>query len=178
MAKRHYATSREEAALLDELLCEYVDGTIDQAVRAAFDECMSADKSLAERVQCLRRTRHLLKQYRCRDTRGVQQRVRERVEREVRTLQDDLTMLEGLSPFVGAGTKAALALCTLLIAGTAGHVPSPSIHDRVLPTAAPAAFTMEIPMTPLRGPVPKVPVTLASGPPWAPVTIAAFEIAP
>ncbi len=51
---------------MDELLCEYVDGTMDPAVRRVFEEYMCANPELAEHVDDLRETRELLCRYRCR----------------------------------------------------------------------------------------------------------------
>ena len=48
---------------MDELLCEYVDGTMDPTVQDVFEECICADPVLAERVHELRGTRSLLNRY-------------------------------------------------------------------------------------------------------------------
>lgn len=48
---------------LDEFLCEYVDGEMDPAVRAAFEEIVNRDPALAEHVECLRQTRAMLCAY-------------------------------------------------------------------------------------------------------------------
>lgn len=62
---------------LDEMLCEYVDGTMEDGVRAAFEECLCADRELAERVDRLRCTRSLLCHY------GGRQRLPEQLRRRV-----------------------------------------------------------------------------------------------
>lgn len=53
-------------AELDELLCEYVDGAMDPAVRRVFEEYVRANPDLAAHIDDLRRTRALLCRYRCR----------------------------------------------------------------------------------------------------------------
>jgi hypothetical protein len=45
---------------LDELMCEYVDGTMDTSVRRVFDEFLTANPEIACQVEDLRRTRMLL----------------------------------------------------------------------------------------------------------------------
>ena len=45
---------------LDELLCEYVDGTMDATVRSAFEEYLSANPELAAHARCLSETRDML----------------------------------------------------------------------------------------------------------------------
>ncbi len=60
MYEWYYADSEDADAALDELLCEYVDGTMDDCVRVVFEECLCADYELAEQVEELRRTRMML----------------------------------------------------------------------------------------------------------------------
>ena len=48
---------------MDELLCEYVDGTMDPTVRDVFEECICADPGLAKKVRELQGTRSLLNSY-------------------------------------------------------------------------------------------------------------------
>jgi len=117
MADSYPGISGPEGALLDEILCEYVDGTLDRTIRVAFEECMSDDKSLAERVECLRKTRQLLERYRCRETRDVHLRVRERLFHELQAMQKDGPVFKSLTPFIGTGAIAALMLCATLFAG-------------------------------------------------------------
>lgn len=50
-------------AEMDELLCEYVDGTMDPTVREVFEECLEKDPALAREVRKLRDTRSLLCRY-------------------------------------------------------------------------------------------------------------------
>ena len=66
MYEWYYANNDDADAALDELLCEYVDGTMDQSVQEVFEECLSADYELAEQVRELRSTRMMLCRYGCR----------------------------------------------------------------------------------------------------------------
>ena len=69
---------------LDELLCEYVDGTMDPTVRAAFEEYLEANPDLAAHVRCLCETRKLLCNYGCRHTgQTMQAQIRRRVAGEL-----------------------------------------------------------------------------------------------
>ena len=45
---------------LDELLCEYVDGTMDPSVKVVFEEYLEANPDLAAHVKCLSETRNML----------------------------------------------------------------------------------------------------------------------
>lgn len=45
---------------LDELLCEYVDGTMDPTVQAVFEEYLETNPDLAAHVRCLCDTRNML----------------------------------------------------------------------------------------------------------------------
>ena len=45
---------------LDELLCEYVDGTMDPTVQAVFEEYLESNPDLAAHVRCLCDTRNML----------------------------------------------------------------------------------------------------------------------
>ena len=51
---------------LGEFLCEYVDGTMDPAVHAAFEECLRGDAHLADHVGRLVQARRALCRYGCR----------------------------------------------------------------------------------------------------------------
>jgi anti-sigma factor RsiW len=56
----HSAASGEAWEDLDEYLCEYVDGTMDRCVRAAFEEYLAANPGARAHVEALKRTRMLL----------------------------------------------------------------------------------------------------------------------
>ena len=158
MAQRFLSTLEKQYTLADELLCEYVDGEVDPTVRAAFEECLGSDKPLAEKVECLRRTRQLLTQYRCGDADGLHLRVRARLLRQLQEIPKEHK--NPLSTFLMAGTLTALLLGTSLIAGDE----IPSLEQRTFAPPVPV-LTEDVRMTPLPGPVPHLPVMIASGPP-------------
>ncbi len=101
--------------LEDELLCEYVDGTMDPVVREVFDEYLLANPDLRNHVECLRSTRMLLCHYgcRCRAPRDLHDRLR-------RQLTCDL--VNGKVPFhilvadrlKGATVTSAMAIVLVL----------------------------------------------------------------
>jgi len=70
---------------LDELLCEYVDGTMDAVVREAFEEYLTMNPPLAKQVEHLRRTRTLLTRHGCRlqTPQGLRARIRRRLAWEL-----------------------------------------------------------------------------------------------
>jgi len=69
---------------LDEYLCEYVDGTMDPAVRASFEEYMAQHPEVAAHVQELRSLRQALCRYGCRiqAPAGMHYRLRCRLQHE------------------------------------------------------------------------------------------------
>ncbi|QXD17017.1 hypothetical protein GQ464_008815 [Rhodocaloribacter litoris] len=88
-----YDAGKEDASYswLDEFLCEYVDGTMDPGVRAAFEEYLRANPVLLEHVQRLRRTRQLLCRYgACHAPRGFQARLQRRLACELMATQHPL----------------------------------------------------------------------------------------
>ena len=86
---------------LDELLCEYVDGTMDRAVRQAFEEYLHTDPVLAQQVECLRCTRTLLCRHGCQvhAPQGLRARVHRRLAWEMMRPQ----------PFPRAASRLKLA---------------------------------------------------------------------
>ncbi len=81
---------------LDELLCEYVDGTMDPAVRQVFEEYLRTNPTLARHVECLCQTRQLLCQHsacRLRAPDGFQARLRQRLAYEMMREQRSLEYL-------------------------------------------------------------------------------------
>ena len=96
---------------LDELLCEYVDGTMDRVVRSAFEECLRRDVCLAQQVERLRCMRLLLCRYRCRAPSGLQARILER-------LQQEMVAADEPTPSRKRGyARAGSVIVALLIAG-------------------------------------------------------------
>ena len=123
---------------LDELLCEYVDGTMDPTVRAAFEECLSTDPVLAQQVVRLRHTRTLLCRHGCqvRTPRGLQARVRRRLAQEMMHPQPSYDSQAALrvGVYVAAGSVIAAVVMAGLLVGTSWLAPEPtSIADRPAP---------------------------------------------
>jgi anti-sigma factor RsiW len=90
MLDGYYAKAdSDHSGLEDEFLCEYVDGTMDPSVRAAFEEYLLANPELAEHVKCLRHTRMLLCHYGCRRQapEGLQARLRMELSCEMMRMQ-------------------------------------------------------------------------------------------
>lgn len=105
--------------LEDELLCEYVDGTMDPVVRDVFEEYLRANPDIKEHAECLRDTRLLLCHYgcRCHAPRDLHDRLRRQITCD---------LVNGKVPFhvlltdrlKGATMTSAVAL--LLVVGIAG----------------------------------------------------------
>lgn len=104
----------------DELLCEYVDGTMDPAVRRVFEEYLHTDPVLLQQVERLRDTRKLLCRHGChtQGTRGLQARVRRRLAREMMCSQPPFfpQVTSQLGFFVAVGSvMAAMVMVGLLV---------------------------------------------------------------
>lgn len=102
---------------LDEFLCEYVDGTMDPSVRAAFEEYLRANPALLEHVNCLRRTRSMLCHYGCqrRAPQGVQARLRGRLGCEV--MQSQSPLFTSVTPRLGTFAAFTSAMLVMLFVG-------------------------------------------------------------
>ncbi len=112
MAEGYDRTCERAPMWLDELLCEYVDGTMDHVVCRAFEECLAMDHGLAAQVKRLRSTRSLLCRYRCKAPRDLRARVRRR-------LAEEMMLASGESETDSRGGWAlALILLAGLFAGT------------------------------------------------------------
>jgi hypothetical protein len=66
MAEGYNTSDEAPHPAMDELLCEYVDGTMDASVRRVFEEFLAVNPDLAAHAQSLARIRALLCNYRCR----------------------------------------------------------------------------------------------------------------
>ncbi len=105
---------------MDEFLCEYIDGTMDYSVRAAFEECVECDTRLARQVRHLRGTQRLLCEYRSRTPTGLRAKVLKRLSR----------CLPFASPVrpphtsILVGTATALVLAAALGAGVSQYNPA------------------------------------------------------
>ncbi len=118
---------------MDEFLCEYVDGTMDYSVRAAFEECLKCDSSLAKKVKHLRGTRRLLSKHSFRAPKDLRRRVRMR-------LSECLPFATQVRPphtSILVGTATAVALAVALVAGTSQCVPASmsGLHSVASPVA-------------------------------------------
>ena len=102
---------------LDEFLCEYVDGTMDPAVRRAFVEFLEANPSLAAHADCLCRTRNMLCSYGGRHGRAsLEAQIRHRVAFELdRKNRVEATFLTRL----GKAAMATSFVSLILIVGMA-----------------------------------------------------------
>ncbi len=122
---------------LDELLCEYVDGTMDRAVRQAFEEYLHTDPVLAQQVERLRCTRTLLCRHGCQvhAPQGLQARVRRRLAWEMMRPQPPYfpRAASRLDAFVAVGSVAAAVVMVSLLVGAVLLAEQPSsVADRTL----------------------------------------------
>lgn len=124
---------------LDEFLCEYVDGTMDPAVREAFEEFLGANPSLADHVRCLCRTRNMLCSYGGRHGRAsLEAQIRHRVAFELdRKSRVEATYLERLG-------KAAMATSFVSLVVILGMMIGMSSVDYDGPIALAASSQMEM----------------------------------
>lgn len=106
---------------LDEFLCEYVDGTMDPAVRSAFEDLLKADPSLAAHAQCLCRTRNMLSSYGGRHAcTGVEAQIRHRVAFELdRQNRSEALMVNRLGNAAFMTSLFSLILIVGVMAGLA-----------------------------------------------------------
>ena len=113
-----------KAHWMDELLCEYVDGTMDRTVRTAFEECVEGDTRLASQVKCLRCIRRLLYDHRLRTPIGLRECVRRRLSRH-------LPFASPIRPphtSILVGTAIAIVLAAGLVAGASRQAPTSVIR--------------------------------------------------
>lgn len=121
MLDRYY--SREPESIddqLDELLCEYVDGTMDKIVREAFEEYLDMNPELAAHVRCLRETRNLLCHVgacRCASA-GMQIQLRLRLANELESRDRAAMVLSNrLGNFAAVTSAVGLMLILGMMAG-------------------------------------------------------------
>lgn len=114
----------EELSDLDEYVTEYVDGTMDPAVREAFEEYLEANPRLLEYVCCLSDVRCALRDLNCscRAPSGVQARLRRRISGKM-VADEESSGLRGVRR-LGILTAAATTV-VLLSVGTIWIVESP-----------------------------------------------------
>lgn len=61
MDDRYETQGFSDDQLLDELMCEYVDGTMDPSIRKVFDELVRANPVVAQSCNCARQVQSILK---------------------------------------------------------------------------------------------------------------------
>ena len=149
---------------LDELLCEYVDGTMDPVVRRSFEEYMAVEPELAEQVERLRRTRSLLCRHGCRlqAPEGLQARVRRRMAWEMMRAQrpvfpEALSRLGNYAAF--ASVLVIILMAGMLVGAYLHDDPSqataegtPVVPDRLALPGQPSAMTPLLKRQPIRQP--------------------------
>jgi len=128
---------------LDEYLCEYVDGTMDPAVRAAFEDFLSANPALQAHVQRLQRTRAICSRQHCAAApRDLQHRLRAEIARDLMGDNGPVFYLPRLGHF--AVLTSLLALSVLI-----GVVVGASLLDRPVSSRSEAGVDRtELPAVP------------------------------
>ena len=124
---------------LDDFLCEYVDGTMDPAVRNAFEEFLEANPSLAAHADCLCRTRSMLCSYGGRHGRAsLEAQIRHRVAFELdRKNRVEATYLSRLG-------KAAMATSFVSLFLIIGMIMGMSTIESSIPVQLAATGQMEL----------------------------------
>ncbi len=113
----------DHSGLDDEFLCEYVDGTMDPAVREVFEEYLRDNPAVAEHVERLRHTRRLLCQYgcRCKAPQGLQTRLRRELAGEM--IRAQMPLFPVVTSRLRAMAAFTSAMAVMLVVGmTAGVV--------------------------------------------------------
>lgn len=139
---------------LDELLCEYVDGTMDPAVRKSFEEYLAMNPALVEEVERLRCTRTLLCQHGChiQAPNGLQNRIRRRLAAEMMHAPPTFFSLSAMR--LGMVATFASATVIMLMVGmfvgaTLSTEPEPEVAEESVPSIQP--HWQQAGMTPLLG---------------------------
>ncbi len=109
------------SGLEDELLCEYVDGTMDPLIREVFEEYLGLNPDLREHVECLQNTRKLLCRYgcRCHAPRDLHERLRREISCELMRARVPfhLVLSDHLRSFATVTSAMALLLLVGMMAG-------------------------------------------------------------
>lgn len=157
-----------DCSWLDEFLCEYVDGTMDPAVRKSFEEYLSTDPVLALQVEHLRQTRTLLCHCRMQAPDGLQARMRRRLAGEMMRTQppafhEAATRLSSFALFASAMVVALMM--GMFVGATLFTEEQAPVADRNSPVPdvvfqdTPWSGTQPVAMSPLMGQRPRrVPV--------------------
>jgi len=106
---------------LDEYLCEYVDGTMDPAVRRAFEDFLRANPALAAHVERLQRTRMLCSRQRCTHhaPSSLQHRLRMEIARDLMGNDGPALYLPRLGHFAAMTSLVGLAVLIGVVTGAA-----------------------------------------------------------
>lgn len=119
MCEGYHSAGDEEGTYspLDELLCEYVDGTMDPVVREAFEEYLCAHPELRDHIECLRHTRSLLCRYGCslHAPRGMQSRLRQQLAGE--GVWGQPPGFDAVAERLGAAAGFTSAMVVVMLAG-------------------------------------------------------------
>jgi len=147
---------------LDELMCEYVDGTMDPAVRAAFEEFLAANPEIADQARCLCQTRDMLCSYGCRHSEeSLETQIRRRVVSELgRQDRSHKAMTERLARIAMVTSAVGVVLLLGMMTGLAAldeprvvgqqvvaeDAVDSSADSMVLPTDAHIGLTNSVPL--------------------------------
>lgn len=147
---------------LDEMMCEYVDGTMDPVVRRAFEDLLRANPEMAAEAHCLCHLRLALQSYgRCKHAPAqFQQRLRQRLSTEAR------------HPSAAWTNTAARLNAFALIASTAGLLcllAVITLDARMLDTAATAQQPLPLQAQALFHDAPQVSLTMLPTAPLSPL---------
>lgn len=133
---------------LDEYICDYVDGTMDPAMRNSFEEYLAANPHVAEHIETLVRASDMLRS--CADqcpcvTEDFQTRLRCAVEHECTSDDPAATWLDRISSLVLV-TSALSVMCLAVLAPSHPHEPGVAAkvasNDDVTQTASSASVLL------------------------------------
>ncbi len=164
---------------LDELFCEYVDGTMDPDVRVVFEEYLDANPDMRRHAEALMQAKSLLCGCRGpRNCRNVNTRVRRRLAGEL--LQEDAVLPPNAAERLGTAAGIASATAMLVLLGMLVGVLLPVEEAAITPqTVVRMSQEARVPMTPLlpdrfilkeRGPL-LLSTSLAATPSYVPKVI-------
>lgn len=121
MCERYNPDVDDYSGLEDELLCEYVDDTMDPLIREVFEEYLRLNPEMREHVECLRNTRKLLCHFgcRCHAPRDLHERLRREISCELMRAQVPfhLALSDHLRSFATVTSAMAFLILVGMIAG-------------------------------------------------------------
>ena len=134
MCERYDTSDSEDDkySSMDELLCEYVDGTMDRATRRAFEELLHSDLEFAEHVRELTRTRAMLCEYRWRINapNGFSGRLQREITDEMMRAQEPI-LTENSHRLRQATTLSSIMVAMLLAGLVSGSLLAESDPARI-----------------------------------------------